>query len=106
MQTAFFSVSADGQLTKWSIGHPRPALPVPNAHRVAAQCVACHPSGFVASGGADRALKLWDGATGKGVQEAHEHSGPVLAMAFSPSGNMLVSAGSEGELLFWTAGSC
>jgi WD40 repeat protein len=48
----------------------------------------------LASGGDDEAIKLWDIATGKEIRTLRG-KGPVWSVIFSPSGNLLASAGGE-----------
>lgn len=48
---------------------------------------------FLASGGLDRAIKIWNVKTGKLVKTFTGHEGWVDSLAFSPDGRLLVSGG-------------
>ncbi|HEX6521170.1 MAG TPA: helix-turn-helix domain-containing protein [Streptosporangiaceae bacterium] len=52
---------------------------------------------FLAAGGEDKAVHLWDTATGRQLAVFGGFAGPVRAVAFSPAGNgELLAAGSDG----------
>jgi WD40 repeat protein len=59
---------------------------------------------YVASGGADGAVRLWrpDGSAGPVL---HGHDDAVLALAFVPRKARLVSAGADGQVLVWAVGA-
>jgi WD40 repeat protein/tRNA A-37 threonylcarbamoyl transferase component Bud32 len=69
-----------------------------------------HPGGFLAAGGADQAIRLWDldpGApTSQPVLTLRGHTQPVRGLAFSPDGRRLVSVSCDererfGEVKLW-----
>ena len=81
-------------------------------HRFMVRCVAFAPDGLVlASGCGDRwsnipsDVKLWDVATGSELATLDDkmggHSSPVVAVAFSPGGNMLATAGLDAAIRLW-----
>ena len=47
---------------------------------------------LVATGAADKTIKLWDAASGRELKTFAGHAGAVLAVAFSPDGKLLASA--------------
>jgi WD40 repeat protein len=46
-------------------------------------------------------LRLWDLATGKEVKQFKGHSGPVLCLAVSGNGRLLVSGSADGTMRLW-----
>ncbi|KAK9843501.1 hypothetical protein WJX81_006208 [Elliptochloris bilobata] len=67
-----------------------------------------HPSGILATGGADKDIKLWqvhqleDGSpAATHMSSLSGHAKTVNCVRFSPNGSVLASAGDGGELLLW-----
>jgi WD40 repeat protein len=98
-------------------GGGTPIQRLPGGHSGNINCVAFGPQGkWCATGGDDKAICLWDAATGNLLQRfaggqrnlsaeaasaAGGHRGAVTSLAFL-SGNRLVSAGKDNMLLVWT----
>ena len=61
--------------------------------------VVFHPDGTrIASGGRDRAVRLWDVASGQEVAHLPGHTSYVWSLAFSPDGKTLVSGSGDASV--------
>jgi len=66
------------------------------SHRSVITAAAYDPSGaLVATGGFDRAVRIWDSTTGQLVTDFTEHDGSVNAITFSPDGRLVASAAED-----------
>ena len=64
--------------------------------------VAESPDGrWVAAGGVDATVKLWEGATRQEIATLQGHHAPVLHLAFADAGRTLLSCSSDGAVKFW-----
>jgi WD40 repeat protein len=71
-------------------------------HRQSILCIAFSPDGkYVASGGADHALMLWEVSTGRQVRRFAVPDIAVWSAAFSPDGKHIVTAGSGNAATLW-----
>jgi WD40 repeat protein len=71
-------------------------------HQNTVNAIAFAPDGrTLASGGADRTIRIWDAATGQLLRTLEGHTEEVRTVAFSPDGRTLASCG--GELKLWDA---
>jgi WD40 repeat protein/transcriptional regulator with XRE-family HTH domain len=84
------------------------ALPIRPMARLAAQswirALAFRPGGaplWLASGGDDQVIRLWDPEGARCLRTLEGHSGRVRGLAFSPDGVLLASAGEDGQVLLW-----
>ena len=60
-------------------------------------------STVLASGHVDGMVRLWEIATGREIARLKHHIDVVSALAFSPSGDSLISAGYDGSAVAWRA---
>ena len=111
------ALSPDGRTIAWPIG-PRlwdvnsgKECPQFAQHEIGADCVAFSPDGkSLAAPGKDRAIHVWDLATGKELLRCGEQSRgatPIRSLAFSPNGEILVTTNdyggmrASGKIDFW-----
>ncbi len=61
-----------------------------------------HPDGTrIATGGRDRAIRIWDTATGDELVRLAGHTDYVFTLAFSPDGATLLSGSGDGTVRLW-----
>jgi hypothetical protein len=81
----------------------RKGMPL-EGHSRSVFAVAYSPDGKrILSGSSDRALKVWDAATGQHWLTLKGHTGTVRSVAFSPDGKRIVSGSSDRTLKIWDA---
>lgn len=65
-------------------------------------CVAVSHNGkFLASGGTDNRVRLWEMATGALVCDGVGHPARVNALKFAPDDKQIVSVGDDGCIFVW-----
>ncbi len=104
----FAVASDDGKVTLWDSTTPSVPLQVMDAHGTAAQALAYVTTAKgprLASGGADRIVKLWNLDTLDRIRTYRGHRDAVSALAFSPDGALLASASRDGNIRIWSTGS-
>jgi eukaryotic-like serine/threonine-protein kinase len=97
------SPAKGGELTLWDADGGKAKQLVGASEGGGFHCVGFHPTlPFLASGGEDNTVRLWNVTSGKEERSLLGHKSAVFGIAFSPDGKRLVSAGSNGNLKIWT----
>jgi WD40 repeat protein len=107
------SGSYDGRLTWWDLHDGKPIKTV-DAHAKWIRDVAASPDGaLVASVADDMVCRIWDGPTGKKLQELSGHAAQtphhfpsmLYACAFSPDGEHVATGDKVGHVVVWEVAS-
>jgi len=79
-----------------NVAGDKPELILQTGHTRSANAVAFSPdSRWLASGGKDNVIKIWDLATGNILRTLYGHTGNVNALAVSPDGKLLASGSGD-----------
>ncbi|MBI3318336.1 MAG: WD40 repeat domain-containing protein, partial [Candidatus Omnitrophica bacterium] len=97
------SVSPDRRpIDLWSYGHKREHLMGFHGHGDIVLSVAFSPYGkLLASGSADRTVRIWDVSSGELLRILQGHGEWVRSVTFSPKGDLLASADGGGTVSLW-----
>jgi WD40 repeat protein len=101
------ALASEGLLELWDLeAAPRQVRSIP-CHGGFVYAVAYSPPDgrYLASGGLDRTIRLWDRATGREIRAFFGHEGFVRGLAFSPDGRRLISASEDFSLKLWEVAS-
>lgn len=80
----------------------RPELVLQTGHTSGVNCVAFGPGGrWLASGGSDNAIKIWEVASGRELRALRGHTGYVKALAVSADGHWLASGSNDLSVRVW-----
>jgi serine/threonine protein kinase len=106
-QDRFASASHDWKTVIWDTASSSPAHII-DAHENSVQAIAfaLTPRGpFLATGSADKTVKLWKGDTFELARRYTGHSDFVSTVAIAPDGRALASAGLDGNIRIWSTQS-
>jgi len=93
---------AHGRIFHWDIDYRDPVMAIQDPSKEAIRCVAVSPSGrYLAFAGDDLLLKIMDIASGAMVSLGQGHSNAILAIAWTPDEQQLISCGSDSCLCVW-----
>lgn len=71
-------------------------------HKEPLKAVSVSPNGkLIATGGADKQVRVWDQLSGELLAHFEGHAGTVKKLAFQPSGDQLVSTGTDYRVRKW-----
>jgi WD40 repeat protein len=71
-------------------------------HKGIVWCVAISEKGqYIASGSADKTIKIWDTASGQCIQTILGHESMIMCVDFSHYGRWLVSSSTEHTVIVW-----
>ncbi len=94
--------SRSGEIKFWNVGDGTLARGLPLAHSDTVMALEFSRRGdLLASGGADRFVKVHAVADGKFVKSFEGHTGHVLGVAWQAHGRRLASAGADGAIKVW-----
>ena len=104
----FVSGDMDGCITMWKLAMQTQErvdiIKVPmQAHGDSAEQVLFSPGQLqrIVSCGSDKMIHLYNGLTGELINQMAGHSSDVLKIAYSASGELLVSGDGKGQLILW-----
>ena len=84
----------------------RPELVLQTGHTTRINCVVFGPEGkWLASGGADNQIKLWDAASGRELRSLNGHTGWIKSLAVSTDGLWLASGSNDRTIKVWNVAS-
>jgi serine/threonine protein kinase len=97
------SATNDGAVAIWDIDQPHAPLRLFEGHSADVRSVAYAARGpFVATGGADRTVKLWNLETDRLIRTYRGHGALVGTLAFDGQGRTLAAASADGQIRLWS----
>ena len=100
------AASHDWTVALWETSAEAAPTSIFEGHESAVQALAVDPSGkLLASGGADRTVRLWNIDSHAALRNFRYNSDFVTAIAFSPDGALLAAGSLDGAIRIWAAAS-
>ena len=98
--------SHDWTVALWQTSSEAAPVRVLDGHENAVQALASEPTGrWLASGGADKMVKLWDLEAGELRRTYRNHSDFVSALALTSDGTMMAAGSLDGAIRLWSTTS-
>ena len=102
----FAAAAHDWKISLWDAAQPAQPLHVLDGHENAVLALAYTPAAtLLASGGADRTVKLWNLTTLEMLRTYRGSTDFVTAVALSPDGKSLAAASLDGTIRIWSTSS-
>jgi WD40 repeat protein len=101
--SGFLSVGQDKRISFWDLAHANPVLVTNNPHGdFEPTCICVSNCGrFLATGGSDQRVCIWDATNSALLAEGVGHSGTITSVTFSPDSKQMISVGADGCILVW-----
>jgi WD40 repeat protein len=94
--------SRSGDITLWELASGKMTANFDERHLDTVLCLDFSPDGkLLASGGADKAVRITDLATGKMTKVFEGHTHHVLGVSWRSDGRLLASAGADNAVKIW-----
>lgn len=91
-----------GEVKVWDSSTGQLLLRLPNRHTNAVTGLAFSPDGrWLATASADHTVRIWEGQSGQELAVLRDHRAPVNSVAFTATGEALLSGGGEGRAILW-----
>jgi serine/threonine protein kinase len=102
----FAAGAHDWAIALFDVRTPQEGIQLLEGHDNAVQTLAYSAKGpFLASGGADRTVKLWNPTSLNVIRTYRGHPDFVTATAFAPDGRIIASASLDGSIRLWSTTS-